>query len=165
MSDSISSGDKSPANSSASKSKDSGSADASGGSSASSEPKSDGGGDGAKSAKELVGGAKEVHYGFFSSVRNPAYRSGWDDVWGNEDNTDKKNKKRSRATNAKAKPRTGAKPVTAALKIEDLPADVRDGLVDVARKKMRRSRASFDKLDASGLVDWAISVTLNGGRR
>ncbi len=163
MSDSISSGDKSTAKSSASKSKDSGSSDTSGESSTS---KSDGGGgDGAKSAKDSIGGAKDVHYGFFSSVRNPAYRSGWDDVWGKQDDTDKKGQKRSRVTNARATSKTGAKPVTAALKIEDLPAEIRDGLVDAARKKMRRSRASFDKLDASGLVDWAISVTLNGERR
>ncbi len=163
MSDSISSGDKSPAKSSASKSKDSGSADTSGESSTSKSDGGDGGGgDGAKSARESVGGAKDIHYGFFSSVRNPAYRSGWDDVWGKHD---KKAKKPSRATTAKAKSKAGAKPVTAALKIEDLPAEIRDGLVDAARKKMRRSRASFDKLDASGVVDWAISVTLNGERR
>ena len=160
MSDSISSGDKSPAKSSASKPKDSGSADTSGGSS---ESNSDGGGgDGAKSARESIGGAKDIHYGFFSSVRNPAYRSGWDDVWGRPDNKDKK---RSRGPDAKVKFKAGVKPVTAALRIEDLPAEIRDGLVDAARKKMKRSRASFDKLDASGVVDWAISVTLNGERR
>ena len=27
-----------------------------------------------------VGGSKEVHYGYFSSVRTPEYRSGWEDL-------------------------------------------------------------------------------------
>jgi hypothetical protein len=33
------------------------------------------------SARESVGGASEVHYGYFSNVRNDNYRSGWDDIW------------------------------------------------------------------------------------
>ncbi len=34
-----------------------------------------------------------------------------------------------------------------------------------ARKKMRKSRASYEKPEGSGLVDWTISVTANGGRK
>ncbi len=41
----------------------------------------DKGGDAGKSAKRSVGGASQVHYGYFSSVRSGAYRSGWDDIW------------------------------------------------------------------------------------
>lgn len=38
-------------------------------------------GSGGKSAKESVGGASAVHYGYFSSVRSEEYRSGWDNIW------------------------------------------------------------------------------------
>ena len=43
--------------------------------------------DAAKSAREAVGGKSEVHYGYFSSVRTPEYRSGWDSIWGNRNGT------------------------------------------------------------------------------
>ena len=170
MSDSTSSSDKSSDKSSSSKSKDSSSGDA-----AASKPADKGGdggkpadkgGDGGKSAKESIGGATDVHYGFFSSVRTPAYRSGWDGIWGKEDSARprKKGAKTTSKTNSKKTTKAGAKPVTAELKIDDLPTDIRDGLVEAARRKMRKSRSSYDKLEASGVVDWAISVTVNGGR-
>ena len=38
--------------------------------------------DGGKPARESVGGAKEVHYGYFSNVRTAEYRDGWDAIWG-----------------------------------------------------------------------------------
>ena len=165
MSDSTSSADKSSNKSSESKPKDSGSGDTAsksdkaGGDAA---PKSDkAGGDAGKSAKELVGGAADVHYGFFSSVRSPAYRSGWDDIWGNDSDKPRRKAPAKRRSNSNSKT---AKPVAVALKIEDLPADIRDGLVEVARKKMRKSRSSYDELDSRGRVDWTISVTVNGSR-
>ena len=37
---------------------------------------------GGKSSRDSIGGSKEVHYGYFSSVRTPEYRSGWDEIWG-----------------------------------------------------------------------------------
>ena len=37
-----------------------------------------------KSARESVGGKSEVHYGYFSNVKTPEYRSGWDSIWGGE---------------------------------------------------------------------------------
>ncbi len=46
----------------------------------------DKGGDAGKSAKGSVGGASQVHYGYFSSVRSGAYRSGWDDIWNGKPN-------------------------------------------------------------------------------
>ena len=46
----------------------------------------DKGGDAGKSAKGSVGGASQVHYGYFSSVRSGAYRSGWDGIWNNKPN-------------------------------------------------------------------------------
>ena len=158
MSDSTSNGGKSSSKSSDSKSKpkDTGSSDAA----ASKPAKSDG--DGEKSARESIGGAKDVHYGFFSSVRTPAYRSGWDDIWAKKD-TRPARKKGANST-SKTKSKTGAKPATVKLSISDLPDDLRDGLVEAARRKMRKSRSSYEKLDASGLVDWTISVTVNGRR-
>ncbi len=154
MSDSTSSADKSSNKSSESKPKDSGSGDAA--------SKSDkAGGDAGKSAKESVGGASDVHYGFFSSVRSPAYRSGWDDIWGNDSDKPRHKAPAKRRSNSNSKT---PKPVAVALKIEDLPADIRDGLVEVARKKMRKSRSSYDELDSRGRVDWTIGVTVNRGR-
>ena len=42
---------------------------------ASEKSKSDGGG---KSARESAGGSNEIHYGYFSNIKTPEYRSGWD---------------------------------------------------------------------------------------
>ncbi len=75
-----------------------------------------------------------------------------------------KDARRPRSKGAKTKSKTGAKPATVTLNVSDLPDDVRDGLVEAARRKMRKSRSSYEKLDASGLVDWTISVTVNGRR-
>ncbi len=152
MSDSTSSGDKSSAKSSDSKAKDSGSGEAS-----TSKPT-----DAGKSAKDSIGGAAGVHYGFFSSVRSPEYRSGWDDIWGGDGN--KPRRKTHAKTRSNSNSKTAAKPVTVTVEIEDLPADIRDGLIEAARKKMRKSRSSYDALDSSGRVDWTIGVTVGGGR-
>ena len=157
MSDSTSNSDKSASKSSdpKSKSKDSGSGDSSTSKSA------ENSGDGEKSAKESVGGAKDVHYGFFSSVRTPAYRSGWDDIWAIKDA--RPAPKNGAKTTSKSKSKSGVKPATVNLTISDLPEDVQDGLVEAARKHMKKSRSNYDKLDALGRVDWTISVTVHRG--
>ncbi len=155
MTDSTSGSGKSSSESSSTKPKSSDTSKTSGDTSTS--KSADGGGKAEKSTKESIGGASEVHYGFFSSVRTPEYRSGWDDIWGKSDG------KPPRKNGAKKGSRSNAKPATVGLKIEDLPDDIRDGLVEAARQKMRSSRASYDKLHASGQVDWTINVTLNGG--
>ena len=54
----------------------------------------DAGTDAAKSAREAVGGKSEVHYGYFSSVRTPEYRSGWDSIWGNRNGTNGEERRR-----------------------------------------------------------------------
>ena len=141
-----------------SKAKDSGSGDSSGATA------SDSGGEAGKSAKDSIGGASDIHYGFFSSVRTPEYRSGWDDIWSNEDGGRSRAKRATTKATSRSGPKAGPKPKTVELDIGDLPADIRDELVEAARKKMRRTRASYDKLEASGSVDWTISVTVNGGR-
>jgi hypothetical protein len=153
MTDSTSGSGKSSSESSSTKPKSSDTTKTSG--DASKSKSADSGGKTEKSAKDSIGGASEVHYGFFSSVRTPEYRSGWDDIWGKSDG------KPPRKTGAKKN--SNAKPATVGLKIDDLPDDIRDGLVEAARRKMRKSRSSYDKLHASGQVDWTINVTLNGG--
>ena len=155
MSDSTSSSDKSSSKSTESKSKDSGSTDSA---------SSSGGAESGKSAKESIGGKSEIHYGFFSSVRTPEYRSGWDDIWGSKDSGNSGKKSAKGRSNGKSKATSAAKSTTVELGFADLPDEVRDGLMEAARKKMRKSRANLDKLDAAGKIDWSISVTANGGR-
>lgn len=107
------------------------------------------GGEGGKSARESIGGSKDVHYGYFSSVRTPEYRSGWDAIWG------KKSKKKSPA---KAKRAKG--PVELDLEFDKLPPELRDGLMEHARKKLRRTPAGFKKSQENGDVEWTLSVRL-----
>ena len=177
MSESTGNSDKSTSKASDSKSKDSGSSDSStskstesGDSSNSSNSGDSGdsgnsgnsGNSGGKSAKESIGGATDIHYGFFSSVRTPAYRSGWDEIWAKKE-TRPARKKGANST-SKNKSKTGAKPTTVNLSISDFPENVQEGLVETARLKMRKSRSNYDKLDALGLVDWTIDVTVNRRR-
>ncbi|MGB0552103.1 MAG: hypothetical protein ACPGQV_05955 [Alphaproteobacteria bacterium] len=103
---------------------------------------------GGKSSRDSIGGSKEVHYGYFSSVRTPEYRSGWDEIWG------KKSKKKS-APKSKAKTKG---PVDLDLEFDKLPADLRDGLMEHARKKLRRTPAGFKKLQEAGDIEWTLSV-------
>jgi len=105
------------------------------------------GGDG-KSTRDSIGGSKEVHYGYFSSVRTPEYRSGWDDIWG------KKSKKK---TVSKSKAKTTG-PVDLEIDFGTLPADLCEGLMDHARKKLRRTPAGFKKLQEAGDIAWTLSV-------
>ncbi|MBT5498741.1 MAG: hypothetical protein HOK54_23645, partial [Alphaproteobacteria bacterium] len=99
---------------------------------------------GGKSTRDSIGGSKEVHYGYFSSVRTPEYRSGWDDIWG------KKSKKKS-APKSRAKTKG---PVDLDLEFDKLPADLRDGLMEHARKKLHRTPAGFKKLQEAGDIEW-----------
>lgn len=103
---------------------------------------------GGKSSRDSIGGSKEVHYGYFSSVRTPEYRSGWDEIWG------KKSKKKS-APKSKAKTKG---PVDLDLEFDKLPADLRDGLMEHARKKLRRTPAGFKRLQEAGDIEWTLSV-------
>jgi len=136
-----------------SKSKDSGSSDSS------TSKSTENGGSSEKSAKESIGGATDIHYGFFSSVRTPAYRSGWDEIWAKKD-TRPARKKGANLT-SKSKSKTGTKPTTVNLTISDFPENVQESLIETARLKMRKSRSNYDKLDALGLVDWTIGVAVN----
>ena len=117
-------------------------------SSAPSTPDSGSGGEGGKSTRDSVGGSKEVHYGYFSSVRNENYRSGWDEIWGNKKKLAKKSKK-------------GPGPVELYFDFEKLPDELRDALAEHARKRLRRTPASFKKLLESNAVDWNLSVRID----
>ena len=112
-----------------------------------------GGGSAEKSARESIGGSKEVHYGYFSNVKTPEYRSGWDAIWGNDKGPSKKKSATKKSTTASRKPLT---PVRLNLDIDELPADLRDGLAKVARAKLKKSRVNYDKRDAAGAVEWQI---------
>ena len=165
MSESTGNSDKSTSKASDSKSKDSGSSDSS--TSKSTESGDSGnsgnsGNSGGKSAKESIGGATDIHYGFFSSVRTPAYRSGWDEIWAKKEA--RPARKKGANSTSKNKSKSGAKPTTVNLSISDFPENVQEGLVETARLKMRKSRSNYDKLDALGLVDWTIDVTVNRRR-
>ena len=72
---------------------------------------SESGTEGGKSARESIGGKADVHYGYFSSVRSPAYRSGWDAIWGSgngkngDEAADGAEAPRPRAAGRRSKPR------------------------------------------------------------
>ena len=106
-----------------------------------------------KSQRESVGGSKEVHYGYFSSVRTPEYRSGWDAIWG------KKSKESTKSSKKKAKKPAG--PVELDLAFDKLPDDLREALMEHARKKLRRTPNGFKKLQESGAVDWNLTVRID----
>ena len=119
---------------------------------ASSEAASSGGGAGAgKSARDSVGGAQDAHYGYFSSVRSPAYRSGWDAIWGGGDGV-----RAPRTVGNAPKPRKKPRPITLDLDLDDLPPPLRNGLIEIARAELKKSRVSYERRDKAGAVDWRI---------
>tara|TARA_B100000686_G_scaffold239809_1_gene248232 strand:+ start:409 stop:867 length:459 start_codon:yes stop_codon:yes gene_type:complete len=112
----------------------------------------DGASKGGKSARESVGGVKEVHYGYFSNVRTEEYRDGWDAIWGNN-NSNKAKAAAPAKRNTRARP---TKPIRLSFDIDDLPEHLRMGLAEVARSKLRKSRVNYDNRDKAGDVDWQI---------
>ncbi len=106
-----------------------------------------------KSQRESVGGSKEVHYGYFSSVRTPEYRSGWDAIWG------EKSKSSTKTVKNKAKKLAG--PVELDLAFDKLPDNLREALMEHVRKKLRRTPNGFKKLQESGAVDWNLTVRID----
>ena len=139
---------------------------------ASSDTKSSDGGkesgkDAGKSARESAGGKSDVHYGYFSSVRTPEYRSGWDAIWGGKngdnavggDNDDETPRQRRAAarTSRPAKARKRRDPVTVTLDLDDLPLALRQGLVEIASARLKESRVSYARRDKAGAIDWRIT--------
>ena len=122
--------------------------------SASSESTSSGSGEAGKSARESIGGAAVGHYGFFSNIKTPEYKSGWDDIWGKpEKSGDKTAGKKTAGKKAAAKKKA---PVTVWLDLEDLPAELQAGLADAARAQLKKMRVNYDSRDKAGAVTWRI---------
>ena len=91
------------------------------------------GGSTGKSSRESVGGATAVHYGYFSNIKTPEYKSGWDDIWGKKTQSSRTNGVKSRSgTRAKIAGKS-KEPVVVSLSLEDLPEEVRLALVEAAR--------------------------------
>ncbi len=100
--------------------------------------------EGGKSSRESIGGASAVHYGFFSNVKTPKYRSGWDDIWSKETKPKKK------------QPAQAKQPIVISLALDELPDELRKSLADVARAQLKISRINYDKCDKAGAVTWRI---------
>jgi len=115
-----------------------------------------------KSQKETIS-SSDVHYGYFSSVRTPAYRKGWDDIFGKK----KKSGGSKAGQNGDAQPARKKKkaaikqPVTLELDIGELPEELRSALSDEAKRKIKRRRINFDKRDAAGAVRWNITCKID----
>ncbi len=114
------------------------------------------GGDGGKSARESVGGAAVGHYGFFSNIKTPEYKSGWDDIWGKKKSGGKK-KKPAAKKKAASKPKA---PRVVAFDFEDLPADLQARLADAAKAQLKKSRINYASRDKAGAVSWRIECTV-----
>tara|TARA_B100000123_G_scaffold259610_1_gene225296 strand:- start:19 stop:468 length:450 start_codon:yes stop_codon:yes gene_type:complete len=109
---------------------------------------------GGKSAKESVGGAAVGHYGYFSNIKTPEYKSGWDDIWGKKTNSTNKKKITKSVTN-KTK-----NPVLVSLEFEDLPLGVRNGLIDAVRGQLEGKRVSYKARAKQGDVNWTINCEI-----
>ena len=132
----------------------------------SSESGKDSGKEAGKSARESAGGKSDVHYGYFSSVRTPAYRSGWDAIWGSEngddaDNGDETPRQRAARASRPAKARKRRDPITVTLNLDDLPPELKDGLVEIASARLKESRVSYARRDKAGAIDWRITCRVD----
>ena len=127
----------------------------------------DGGGDAGKSARDSIGGKSDVHYGYFSSVRTPAYRSGWDAIWGGKNGDDAGNgdetprQRRAARASRPAKARKRREPITVTLDLDELPPDLKDGLVEIASARLKKSRVSYARRDKAGAIDWRITCRVD----
>ena len=117
------------------------------------------------SGKGAMGGAGAVHYGFFSNVKTPQYRSGWDSIWSKDDKSDKKSAQKSnKSVEAKKSPARRSirpkDPLEVNLTLDDLPDPVREALIEAARAKLKGSRVSYNGREKAGAVSWTIACTI-----
>ena len=104
-----------------------------------------------KSARDSVGGKSEVHYGYFSNVRTPEYRSGWDSIWGGAETNGTRRKR------AAASPARTRSPVRLTLAFDDLPEAVQDELRRAAGQALKgQSRLNLARREQAGAVSWTI---------
>ena len=101
-----------------------------------------------KSSKESIGGASSVHYGFFSNIKTPEYRSGWDDIWS-------KNKKAKKTRSVK-----GRQPKTVSIKFNELPTAVQQGLIDAAKSELKNSRINYSNRVKRNKISWQIKCNV-----
>ncbi len=93
-----------------------------------------------------------MHYGFFSNIKTPEYKSGWDDIWG------KKKKSGDRKAPAKKKAASKAKePVSVDIDFEALPESVRTALAAAASEQLKKKRVSYAARDKKGDIVWRIA--------
>ena len=129
----------------------------------SSDSGTDSGKEAGKSAREAIGGTADAHYGYFSSVRTPAYRSGWDSIWGNGNGTngadedEAPGQRRAARASRPAKARKRRDPITVTLDLDALPPSLKDALVELARAELKKSRVSYERRDKAGAIDWRIT--------
>lgn len=123
---------------------------------ATSTPASTDSGDGGKSARESIGGEAAGHYGYFSNIKTPEYKSGWDDIWGNDTSGGAKKKTRAKS---KAAPKPKA-PRVVSFDFEDLPTDLQAALAKEASAQLKKARINYDKRDKAGAVTWRIDCTV-----
>ena len=123
---------------------------------ASSTPSSSSGSDGGgKSSRESVGGKSAVHYGYFSNIKTPEYKSGWDDIWG-------KRKSGGRKAPAGEKAASKAKePVSVDLDFAALPESVRVALAAAASEELKKKHVSYAARDKKGDIVWRIACEAN----
>ena len=123
--------------------------------------------DAGKSARDSAGGKADVHYGYFSSVRTPEYRSGWDAIWGSKNGDDAGNgeeaprQRRAARTSRPAKARKRRQPITVTLDLDTLPPELKDGLVEIASAELKKSRVSYARRDKAGAIDWRITCRVD----
>ena len=133
----------------------------------SSEGAKESGKDAGKSARESAGGKADAHYGYFSSVRTPEYRSGWDAIWGSKNGDDAGNgeeaprQRRAARTSRAAKARKRRQPITVTLDLDTLPPELKDGLVEIASAELKKSRVSYARRDKAGAIDWHITCRVD----
>ena len=97
-------------------------------------------------------------------MRTPAYRSGWDSIWGSQDGSngaDGEEALRRRAPERAAKARKRREPITVTLDLDALPPSLKDGLVEIARAELRKSRVSYERRDKAGAIDWRITCRVD----
>ena len=127
----------------------------------------DSGKEAGKSARDSAGGKADVHYGYFSSVRTPEYRSGWDAIWGGENGDDTGNgeetprQRRAARASRPAKTRKRRQPITVTLDLDTLPPELKDGLVEIASAELKKSRVSYARRDKAGAIDWRITCRVD----
>ena len=109
----------------------------------------------ATSGKAAMGGAGEVHYGFFSNIKTPQYRSGWDSIWSKG-----KGKTTETVEVKKKRPPRSKEPVTVSLSMEDLPDELRDALTEIVHARLKGSRISYDRREKVGAVRWTIDCEI-----